>query len=1008
MLFLRRSRLKPKVDFFNHLQQQRSQSTISSSSSSSSTKYTHSNNLQSLLKNGSTPTLQSINNFLFFLLQSRKFHFIIHFFSQLNSNHLEPTSQTLSIFTWALLKLQKFDEAHCFVMAKMTKSSIFPETRLLDSLVRGLEPERALLVLKDCLRNRHGGMFPSSFTFCSLIYRFCSKGCMSGAVEVLELMAGENGKYPFDNFVCSSVVSGFCRIGEPQLAVEFFDNAISLGALRPNVITYSALVTALCMLGRVNEVKSLVVRIENEGLAVDVVFYSSWIYGYFREGSLLEAFRKHRLMVDKGIRLDTTSYTILIDGFSKEGYVEKAVGILIKMVRDGFRPNLITYTAIILGFCKQGKLELAFSVFKKVEDMGIVADEFVYATLIDGVCRKGDLDHALRLLEEMENKGIKPSIVTYNTVINGLCKVGRTSDADEFSKDILGDVVTYSTLLHGYIEEDNVKGIMGTRERLEELGINMDVVMCNILIKAHFMVGAQEDARALYQEMSKMELVANSVTYCTMIDGYCKVGRVDEALEIFDELRRTSISSVECYHCIIIGLCKKGMVDMATEVFIELNEKGFGLDLGIYKILIKATFAKEGVFGVLDLVHRIKSLGPEVYEILCNYVIFYLCKRGYSEAASDVYINMRRRGSVVSRKSYCSILKGLTADAKLWLVGPLLNIFVKEYGLVEPLIRKTVIHYLCLKDVAKALRFIKKIKEIPSTVTFPVIVLKELIKEGRVLDAYKLVKEAEDSLPFMDDVDYTIMVDGLCKEGYIDKALDICVVARNKGIALNIVTFNSIINSLCRQGSLVEAFRLFDSLERIDLVPSEVTYATLIHNLCKHGLLVDAKKLFERMLLKALKPNTRVYNSFIDGYCKFGLLDDALKFLHDLEKESLKPDTFTVSAVINGLYHKGDMEGALRFFFEFKRKGISPDFLGFLYLIRGLYTKGRMEEARSILREMLQSKSVLELINRVNTGVESESACVKQAMGISTEKWSQTECLRWECENVDGSIVENG
>ncbi|KAL5823767.1 hypothetical protein ACOSQ4_021667 [Xanthoceras sorbifolium] len=855
----------------------------------------------------------------------------------------------------------------------MTKASFSPEIRLLDSLVRGLEPEKALLVLKDWLRNRHG-LFPSSFTFCSLIYRFCSKGCMSRAVEVLKLMSGENVKYPFDNFVCSCVVSGFCRIGEPQLAIEFFENAVNLGALRPNVVTYSALVTALCMLGRVNDVESLLVRMENEGLAVDVVFYSSWICGYFREGSLLEAFRKHRKMVDEGIKLDTISFTILVDGFSKEGHVEKAVGILNKMVRNGFRPNLITYTAIILGFCKQGKLEQAFAVFKKVEDLGIVADEFVYATLIDGVCRKGDLGQAFRLLEDMESKGIKPSVVTYNTVINGLCKVRRTSEADEFSKGILGDVLTYSTLLHGYIAEDNVKGIMGTRERLEESGIRMDVIMCNILMKAQFMVGAPEYARALFQEMPKMDLIANSVTYCTMIDGYCKVGRVEEALEIFDEFRRTSISSVECYHCIINGLCKEGMVDVATEVFMELNEKGAGLDLGIYKILINATFAEEGVVGVLDLVHRIESLGQEVYEILCNYIICYLCKRGYSEAASDVYVLIRRSGSVVSSNSYCSILKGLTADAKKWLVGPLLSIFVKEYGLVEPLVRKTVIHYLCVKDVAKALRFIKKLKEICSPVTFPVIVLKELIKEGRVLDAYKLVKEAEDSLPFMDVVDYTVMVDGLCKEGYLDKALDICAFARKKGIALNIVTFNSVINSLCHQGCLVEAFRLFDSLERIDLVPSVVTYATLIDNLCKQGLLVDAKKLFERMLLKALKPNTRVYNSFIDGYCKFGQLDEALKFLNDLEKEGLKPDTFTISAVINGLYQKGDMEGALRFFFEFKMKGISPDFLGFLYLIRGLYTKGRMEEARNILREMLQSKSVLELMNRVDTGVESESA----------------------------------
>ena len=30
-------------------------------------------------------------------------------------------------------------------------------------------------------------------------------------------------------------------------------------------------------------------------------------------------------------------------------------------------------------------------------------------------------------------------------------------------------------------------------------------------------------------------LVANSVTYCTMIDGLCKIGKMEQALEVFLE-----------------------------------------------------------------------------------------------------------------------------------------------------------------------------------------------------------------------------------------------------------------------------------------------------------------------------------------------------------------------------------------------------------------------------------------------------------------------------------------
>ncbi|PON48933.1 Tetratricopeptide-like helical domain containing protein [Parasponia andersonii] len=930
--------------------------------------------LQTLLKRGFTPTLKSINQFLVFLSQARKLNLILHFFSQMASNQLKGDFQTSSIFTWALLNLQKYEEAEQFMRTQMGKTSNLSTTRLWDSLIRGLcvdhaDPDKALLMLRDCLKNR--GVLPSSFTFCSLIYGFSSHRDMDKAIEVLALMT--DVKYPFDNFVCSSVMAGFCRIGKPEFAVRFFENATSSGALHPNVVTYTALVGALCKLGRVNEVCDLVYRMEKEGVAFDTVFYSSWICGFISEGILMEVFRKNGLMAEKGIIPDIVSYTVLIDGFSKLGDVEKAIGFLEKMRNDGLEPNLVTFTAIMSGFCKKGKLEEAFAVFKMVEDLGIEVDEFVYATLINGTCRKGDFDRVFHLLDEMEKKGISPSIVTYNTLINGLCKFGRIAEADEVSKGISGDTITYTTLLHGYITEENITGILETKRRFEEAGFCMDVVMCNILIKALFMVGAFDDAYKVYKGMQERGLFADSVTFCTLIHGYCKVGRIDEAVEIFDEFRSTAISSVACYSCLINGLCNKRMVDMATEVFIELNEKGLVLDIGICTMLFKAIIEEKGASKISNLVYRLENMGPDVYDILFNTVICLLCEGCYPEATLEVFKMMRMKGLALTGKSYYLLIKGLMTGGNRSLSLALLNSFLKEYGLVNPQVSKIIAHYLCLKNVNAALLFLEKTKDNSAVITLPRLLYKELIKDRRVLDAYQLIIRAEDNLPAMDVFDYAYVVDSLCREGYIREALDLFGFAKRKGITLNIVSYNSVIGALCRQGCHVEAFRLFDSLERIDVFPSQVTYAILIGALCREGFLKDARQLFKRMLLMGFEPNIRVYNSFIDGYCRTGQMDEALKLLYDFELKGLSPDGFTVSAIINGCCRKGDMEGALEYLFEFKRKGVLPDFLGFMYLIRGLCAKGRMEEARSVLREMLQSQSVIQLINKVDTEVETES-----------------------------------
>lgn len=932
--------------------------------------------LSTLLKRGFSPTLKDFNNFLFFLSRKQRFQTIIRLFSQLSSNNIEADAQTHTIFTEALLKLHKYEEAADFLKTLAGESKILRQNRIFDSLIQGIcsynrDPERGFLLLKDF--SKMDAVFPSSRTFCLLICCFSRTGKMDRVIDLLKLMWDDNFKYPFDNYVCSSVIFGFMRIGEPELAVGFYETAVKSGSLMPNVVTCTAILSAYCKLRDVDNVSQLVSWMENNKLAFDVVFYSEWMYGCLIEGLIYEAFQKYRAMVTKKVELDTIGYTILIDGFSKNGYVEKAVGFLYRMRKDGLAPNLVTYTAIIMGFCKKGKLDEAFAVFGMLDRLGIEVDEFTYAILADGVCRKGDFDLVLHLLDEMEKKGISPGIVTYNTVINGLCKAGRTSEADDFSKGIVGDVITYSTLLQGYVEEQNISGILETKRRLEAEGIQMDVVMCNILIKAMLMVGLFEDALAIYKALPRMDLSPNSVSYCTLIDGYCKVGRINEALQIFDDFRRTSNPSAASYKRIILGLCNEGMIDVAIDVFIEYMRKGMPLDRRVYMMLIEATLNRKSADGVLKMIGRMDDMGRRELQFVCNDAIPFLCKMGYPEASYSILMATRSKQLPWTNMGYYSFLRALLSEGKTLWAQLILTSFIKICGMSDLRVCKIVVNYLCLNNVEKALVFLSRMNEKKWSLTVPISIFMTLTKEGRVLDAYELMVEAESNLPDMNVVKYSIMIDALCKAMHIDKALDLCTLAKKKGLTLNILIYNSVINGLCSQGCLVEAFRLFDSLEKIDVLPTEVTYGTLIDALGKEGLVHDARILFERMFFKDLKPNTHIYNSLIDGYCKADLLETAIKLFQDLELQSLKPDGFTVGALINGYCQKGDMEGALKFFFEFKSMGLSPDFLGFMYLIRGLCAKGRLEESRSILREMLQTQLVIDLLRRVDTEVESDS-----------------------------------
>lgn len=917
----------------------------------------------------------------------------------MNSNQIEGDFDTLELYVKALINHQRCGEALNFLKFQIGKRENFHHSRIFEAWIQGLckdknDPEKGFFVLREYLSI--DGTLPSSFTFCSLIYSFSSQGKMDRVIQVLELMASEKCKYPIDNPVCSSVISGFVRIGKPELGISFFEDAVKSSAVKPDLSTYTALMSTYIRLGRFEEIDRMVSRMENDGLKFDGAFYNNWIYGYCREGMIGEAFQKYKEMVNRKtaedtitfpflqnpviiegagkIEVNSTTFNILIDGFSKDGNVEKAVGFLHKMMKDGLRPNLVTYTAIMMGFCQKGKLDEAFALLKMVKDLGIKMDEVIYSIVIDGVCRLADFDLAFQLLEEMENMGVKPSTVTYNTIISGLCKAGRTADADEIAKGIVGDVLTHSILLHGYIMEGNARGVLETKMRIEAAGVSMNMVLCNVLIKASFMLGLFEDVLAIYKGMPEKDLVPDSVIYCTMIDGYCKAGMILEAFEIFDDFRRASNPSAACYSYIIQSLCLNGMVDIAIEVFKELVATGLSVARIIHLTLINTTFNMKGAEGVLDMIHQIENLGGEPFASMCNDAIDLLCGTGSFDAVFDVFIVMRRNKFAVVSKIYHELLKALLFNGKILMFSVILTIFLKQYGMSKPRVNRILLYYLSLKNVSKMLSFIISLKEESVDTKLHLNVVEMLIKDRGALDSYNLITSTEyDKLFRKCIVDYSKLIDSLSKEGHVGKALNLCNFAQKKGFPLNVAIYNSVINGLCRQGCIVEALRLLDSLETIDIIPSEITYGTVIDALSKQGHLLDAQKLFETMLQKNVKPNTRIYNSLIHGYCKLGQLQEALNLFLDLGVKGLKPDEFTVSAVIYGYCLRGDMEGSLGFFSDFKGKGIFPNFLGFMHLLRGLYAKGRMEESQGILREMLQSQSVVDLLNRIDSGTESES-----------------------------------
>lgn len=928
--------------------------------------------LPSLIKLGRAVTSRHVDRLLAAPLRRRRHRVLASLASQALANAIVPTLRTHVLAAFALLdSARPRDAAQRLALASGTASR-----RLWDKLLRracsgGGEPRYALELLSAAVEDHGVVLAPSTCRV--MVVQLCARGEADAALRVFDLMTIRG--FQLDDRICSAIISGFSRIGKARAGLDFYEKVRrQFIGFDPGVVTLTSVVHALGLEGRTDEMAEIMRGMECKGMNADAVFYSSLVHGYMSRGFLMEGLREHRSMLDKGITADVINYTTVIDGLCRDGSVEKVMGFLDKMEQQNAKPNLMTYTSLVGGFCKRDRLEDAFSIVRKLEQTGVVVDEYVYSILIDSLCKMGDLARSFSLLAEMEDKGIKAGIVTYNTIINGLCKAGETEKAVGISKDVAADNFTFSTLLHDYINRNDATGVMAIKCRLESSGISMDVVTCNVLIKALFMINMVDDAWSLFHKMPEMGLRPNTNTYHAIIDALCKIEEIDKALELFHECKEySSFSSTVVHECLIKALCNGEKVDMADQIFHDLAQKKLSPTFHSCRKLIHAHFKEHGEYGVLDFVCKVSELDIGLFSSVCSYASVFLSNRNCCRAAMSAYKLLRMQAIAVTSKTCYKLLKSLHRNGSQEAIQPLLCEFIKIYGLDEPRMINMLSCHLIKKSVNEAIWFSNNMGK----GSVPVSILRGAVyalkKQGEVLDACNFLKEAEQSGFPVDLAMYSIVVDGLCKGGYLEKALDLCASMNKDGLHPNIVIHNSVLSGLCQEGCLTEAFRLFDYIENSKMLPTIITYAILIGALCREGLLDDADQLFHKMSTKGIRPTTRVYNLLISGYCNFGLTEKALELMSHLEELLLVPDCFTIGAIINGLCLKGETEAALRFFNEYCDKDIGPDFVGFMSLVKGLHAKGRIEESRGILREMFQCKEAVELINSVGDRIQVES-----------------------------------
>ncbi|CAN1342935.1 Putative pentatricopeptide repeat-containing protein At5g65820 [Linum perenne] len=382
--------------------------------------------------------------------------------------------------------------------------------------------------LLEEMRNDNSVLITSE-VFVVLMRRFAAARMVKKAIEVLDEMP----KYgcEVDDYAFGCLLDALCKNGHVKEAALLFEDMRM--RFEPSLRHFTSLLYGWCREGKLMEAKHVLVQIREAGYDPDIVVYNNLLSGYAMAGKMTDGFDLLKDMRRKGCEPDATSYTILIQALCKQQKMDDAMRVFVEMERHGCDADIVTYTTLISGFCKWDKVEKGYQILDTMILKGHKPNQLTYMYIMLAHEKKEQLEECIELMGQMRNEGCAPDLGIYNVAIRLACNLGEVSE--------------------------------GVR---------------------------------LWNELEASAFSPGFDTFLIMVKGFISQGSLVQACEYFKEMVQRGLLSAPQYGILkdlLNPLLRDGKLELAKDVWSCILAKGCDLNLDAWTIWIHALFSSGNV-----------------------------------------------------------------------------------------------------------------------------------------------------------------------------------------------------------------------------------------------------------------------------------------------------------------------------------------------------------------------------------------------------------------------------
>lgn len=556
---------------------------------------------------------------------------------------------------------------------------------------------------------------------------------------------------------------------------------------------------------------------------------------------------------------------------------QRAPEILEQLLRIGVQPQektdsnaeLQRAVTTIKAYVKNKDLPSATATFNRLKKNGVVMRPQVYNCFLDACVQCNDIEASLLLFEEMKQLGFV-DVVSYNTLLKGYLAAGRMTDARDLvqqmsSRGLSANKVTYNELLNAKVAARDRVGMWRIVEEMLSAGLKANLITCSILLKSLTQHSAESDLARVLKLINSVEEPIDEVLFSSIIEACIRIKKLETLSDFIEHYKTKGLFkniSAPVYGAMIKAFGEAGHLHQVRELWAQLQR------------------------------HNVK---PTAITIGCVVEALVINKQG-EEAWQLVQDQLQypNRKSMINTVVYSTVLKGFAVSKRI----------------------------------------------------------------DKVLAVYK---EMRNNGIACNTITYNTMLDACAKCGCMEKASMLLEDMRETSIDPDIITYSTIIKGYCLAGDVERAFSVLEEMKRDGhFTPDEIMYNSILDGCTKQRNVSEALRVLEEMKASGIKPSNYTLSILVKLLGNARCLGQAMQMVEDLsEQHGLKPNIQVYTCLIHACFQNRRFERALGVYETMIKEGCHADEKFYAVLARGCVQLHQPLKAVEVIKAAYRLQSSL-------------------------------------------------